>query len=92
MSTTSFRILRAILAAGALLLAAAAPAGACALALILALDVSASISSRDYDLQREGRARALAEPEVQQAIRAQGGIWFSAFEWSCARHQYDWLD
>lgn len=68
------------------------PARACALSLVLALDVSSSVDSREDRLQRDGLAAALTDPQVTEAIRAQGGIWLAAFEWSGAWNQYDWLD
>ncbi|MEM8570617.1 MAG: DUF1194 domain-containing protein [Pseudomonadota bacterium] len=73
-------------------LAGVTKASACSLALVLAMDVSASIDEREYRLQQDGLAQALADRDVMEAIRMQGGIWLRAFEWSGAHRQADWLD
>ena len=54
---------------------AAAPALGAALALVLAVDVSASVTADSYLLQRDGIARAFADPRLVEAITAApGGI------------------
>src|SRR6516162_2801811 len=65
-----------------LMLAAVSAKGA-ALALVLALDVSASVSADSYVLQRDGIARAFADPRLAEAISAApGGIEVLVLEWS----------
>lgn len=85
------RLLRWVAAPALATLSSLAPAPACPLALVLALDASSSVDEREYRLQRDGLATALADEEVVEAIVAQGGIWVTAFEWSGAWQQYDWL-
>jgi hypothetical protein len=62
---------------------AAAPALGAALALVLAVDVSASVTADSYLLQRDGIARAFADPRLVAAITAApGGIEVLVLEWS----------
>lgn len=81
-----------LLAMGLLAVSGAGASAACSLSLVLALDVSSSVDGREYRLQRDGLAAALADPAVVDAIRAQGGIWITAFEWSGTEQQSDWLE
>lgn len=65
------------------------------LALVLAVDVSRSIDSDEYKLQREGYARAFADPRVINAIRSgqRGKIAVTFVEWSSSDSQriaVDW--
>jgi hypothetical protein len=61
----------------------APPASAAALALVLALDVSASVTADSYVLQRDGIARAFANPRLLDAISAvPGGVEVLVLEWS----------
>jgi len=69
-----------LLAAGVML--GAAPAQACQLALVLALDVSSSVDAREYRFQMRGLGTAFRDPEVIEAIQANGGMMATAFEWS----------
>ena len=70
----------------AALFAAPTPAGAtaCKLALALALDISSSVNEREYAIQRDGLARALATPEVIEAMLAPkgAGVAVLVYEWS----------
>jgi len=62
---------------------AAVPALGAALALVLAVDVSASVTADSYLLQRDGIARAFADPRLVEAITAApGGIEVLVLEWS----------
>ena len=69
-------------------LAALAPAAIATspvdLALVLAIDVSLSVDAGEYALQKEGIARAVADPAVVQAITAgrHGAIELAVLEWS----------
>ncbi len=66
----------------ALMLEAVSAKGA-ALALVLAVDVSASVTADSYLLQREGIARAFANPRLVEALAAApGGIEVLVLEWS----------
>src|ERR1700738_72501 len=66
----------------ALMLEVASAKGA-ALALVLAIDVSASVTADSYLLQRDGIARAFANPRLTEAISAAaGGIEVLVLEWS----------
>jgi hypothetical protein len=66
----------------ALMLELASAKGA-ALALVLAVDVSASVTADSYLLQRDGIARAFANPRLVQEISAEpGGIEVLVLEWS----------
>lgn len=69
-------------AAGLLFGSLVSPANSCALALVVAMDGSSSVDAREHDLQLRGLAHALKDPDVIEAIRNVGGIWFSSFEWS----------
>src|SRR5438128_7728881 len=61
----------------------AAPALGAALALVLAVDVSASVTADSYLLQREGIARAFADPRLVEAITgAADGIEVLVLQWS----------
>ena len=54
-----------------------------ALALVLAVDVSASVTADSYLLQRDGIARAFANPRLIEAITAlPGGIEVLVLQWS----------
>jgi hypothetical protein len=65
------------------LMLVAFPAKGAALALVLAVDVSASVTADSYLLQREGIARAFANPRLIEAISAlPGGIEVLVLEWS----------
>jgi hypothetical protein len=60
-----------------------ASANGAALALVLAVDVSASVTADSYILQRDGIARAFADPRLAEAISAvPGGIEVLVLEWS----------
>lgn len=61
-----------------------AGATACKLALALALDISSSVNEREYAIQRDGLARALATPEVIEAMLTPkgAGIAVLVYEWS----------
>jgi len=79
------------------LLAKAATAGekpAVDLALLLAVDISGSIDADEARLQREGYARAIADPAVVKAIAAgiNGRIAVAYFEWSDSYTQNLLLD
>ena len=53
------------------------------LALVLAVDVSASVTADSYLLQRDGIARAFANPRLVEALSAApGGIEVLVLEWS----------
>jgi hypothetical protein len=66
----------------ALLLQVASVKGA-ALALVLAVDVSASVTADSYLLQRDGIARAFANPRLIEAVSAApGGVEVLVLEWS----------
>lgn len=70
---------------------AAGPASACRLALMLALDISASVDGAEDRLQRQGLARALAAPEVADALLSGGDpVALAVFEWS-GRDQQDMI-
>lgn len=73
-------------------LTAAPAAAACRLALLLALDVSASVDKDEDLLQRQGLARALLAPAVEEAFLAFGTdqVALAVYEWS-GRHQQDLL-
>ncbi len=74
-----YRLLPAVIA----LCLCAAPARAAALAIVIALDVSASVSADSYILERDGTARAFADPRLIDEITAvPGGIEALALEWS----------
>ena len=66
--------------------AAAGPLGACETALVLAVDVSGSIDRGEYALQQQGIARALADPQVAEALVA-GQVALSVVHWSGAGQQ-----
>ena len=60
-----------------------ASANGAALALVLAVDVSASVTADSYILQRDGIARAFADPRLAEAISAvPRGIEVLVLEWS----------
>ncbi len=54
------------------------------LLLVIALDVSGSVDTGEFDLQREGLSRALASPQVAQAIAGgvNGSIAVTVVQWS----------
>jgi len=61
----------------------AGPAAACRLALVVAVDVSSSVDADEHALQREGLARALQSPAVQDAFFASSDpVALSVIEWS----------
>ena len=61
----------------------ASPACACRLALVLAIDVSSSVDAAEDVLQRQGLARALADPQVAAAFFASDDpVALAIFEWS----------
>ncbi|HVA12220.1 MAG TPA: DUF1194 domain-containing protein [Stellaceae bacterium] len=68
---------------------AAPPAQAVDVALVLAADVSRSITSDEFQLQRQGYARAIADPDVVKAIEAgaTGAIALTFIEWSGSDQQ-----
>jgi hypothetical protein len=64
-------------------------------ALVLAADVSRSITSDEFQLQRQGYAKAIANPDVVKAIQAgsDGAIALTFIEWSDEEEQQvvvDW--
>ena len=64
-------------------------------ALVLAADVSRSITSDEFQLQRQGYAKAIADPEVVRAIQAgaNGAIALTFVEWAGSEEQQvvvDW--
>jgi Protein of unknown function (DUF1194) len=66
----------------AIMLKVASAKGA-GLALVLAVDVSASVTADSYLLQRDGIARAFANPRLVEALSAvPGGIEVLVLEWS----------
>lgn len=72
-----------ILAIAAIAWIAAAPARAATLAVVLAVDVSASVTADSYILQRDGIARAFADPRLAASLAAApGGIEAMVLEWS----------
>ena len=64
------------------------------LELVLAVDISGSIDHVEARLQREGYVRALAHPEIVQAIQSGmfGRIALTYFEWANDQHQQTVLD
>ena len=53
-----------------------------AVELVLAIDNSSSVDSREYELQRQGIAKAFADPEVIEAITSlNGGVAVAVFQW-----------
>lgn len=64
------------------------------LELLLAVDISGSIDAEEARLQREGYAKAIADPQVVKAIRAGllGRIAVAYFEWSDSYVQNEVLD
>ena len=65
------------------------------MALVLALDVSSSVDEAEDRLQRDGLARALLSPDVQDAFFASSDpVALQIFEWSGRGHQTnlrDWM-
>ena len=65
------------------------------MALVLALDVSSSVGEAEDRLQRDGLARALLSPDVQDAFFASSDpVALQIFEWSGRGHQTnlrDWM-
>ena len=66
------------------------------LLLVIALDVSGSVDGREFHLQREGFARALASPQVVEAIASgvNGSIAVTVVQWSGFTEQMvkvDWV-
>jgi hypothetical protein len=64
-------------------------------ALVLAADVSRSITTDEFQLQRQGYAKAIANPDVVRAIRAgaNGAIALTFIEWAGGEEQQvvvDW--
>ncbi|MEM9012073.1 MAG: DUF1194 domain-containing protein [Pseudomonadota bacterium] len=76
-------MIRALLAALAVLFPGPAQAE-CRLALALALDISSSVNSYEYDIQLGGIVRALAAPDIREAILAVPGasVHVTVYEWS----------
>lgn len=64
------------------------------LELLLAVDISGSIDAEEARLQREGYAKAIADPQVVKAIRAGllGRIAVAYFEWSDSYVQNEVMD
>lgn len=65
------------------------------IALVLAADVSRSITTEEFQLQRQGYAKAIANPEVVHAIQAgaNGAIALTFVEWAGSEEQQvvvDW--
>jgi hypothetical protein len=65
------------------------------IALVLAADVSRSITTEEFQLQRQGYAKAIANPEVVHAIQAgaSGAIALTFVEWAGSEEQQvvvDW--
>ena len=53
-----------------------------AIELVLAIDNSSSVNSREYELQRQGIAKAFADPDVIEAIASlNGGVAVALFQW-----------
>ncbi len=53
-----------------------------AIELVLAIDNSSSVNSREYELQRQGIAKAFADPEVIDAIASlNGGVAVALYQW-----------
>ena len=63
------------------------------LLLVIALDVSGSVDGREFHLQREGFARALASPQVVEAIASgvNGSIAVTVVQWSGFTEQWSRL-
>src|SRR5215469_18949664 len=64
-------------------------------ALVLAADVSRSITTEEFQLQRQGYAKAIANPDVVRAIQAgaNGAIALTFVEWAGGEEQeivVDW--
>jgi hypothetical protein len=79
----------------ALVRAADAPPQRVDVALVLAADVSRSITNDEFQLQRQGYAKAIANPDVVRAITAgaHGAIALTFVEWSGSDEQQvvvDW--
>ncbi|MEM8686574.1 MAG: DUF1194 domain-containing protein [Pseudomonadota bacterium] len=67
-----------------------------ALELVLAVDVSSSVDRREFDLQVSGYVNAFRDPDIHDAIAAQGpdGIAVTYVEWSSRFEQVqvvDWM-
>ena len=68
-------------------------AAACRLALVLALDVSSSVDAAEDALQRGGMARALRDPNVQDAFFVSPDpVALMVYEWSGRYNQVKLLD
>ena len=53
-----------------------------AIELVFAIDNSSSVDSREYELQRQGIAKAFADPDVIEAITSlNGGVAVAMFQW-----------
>ena len=53
-----------------------------AIELVLAIDNSSSVNSREYELQRQGIAKAFADPDVIEAIKSlNGGVAVALYQW-----------
>ncbi|SEW23227.1 Protein of unknown function [Cognatiyoonia koreensis] len=66
---------------------------ACRLALVLAIDVSSSVDATEDALQRGGLARALLDPDVQDAFFVSPEpVALMVFEWSGRYNQVNLLD
>ena len=65
----------------------------CRLALLLALDVSSSVDEEEYRLQKEGLAKALADPDIARSIlEGDGRVALGVYEWSGRRQSTVVLD
>lgn len=68
-------------------------ASACRLALVLAIDVSSSVDAAEDALQRGGLARALVDPDVQDAFfLSPDPVALMVYEWSGRYNQVKLLD
>jgi len=63
-------------------MSASSPRIPVAIELVLAIDNSSSVDSREYELQRQGIAKAFADPDVIGAITSlNGGVAVALFQW-----------
>ncbi len=64
------------------------PAKACSVAIVFAIDISRSVSPAEYIYQKNGLARALVSPEIQQVISFYpDGVMATVTVWSAASQQ-----
>ena len=86
-------MIRAALAALAVMASGAVEAAGCRLALALAIDVSSSVDAAEDRLQRGGLAAAILAPEVQAAFFASDlPVALAVYEWSGRFNQQMLLD